>query len=56
MIGRLACLVGRHRWRPLTNPEVSAATPNLVCARCGKDKPEYGPPGEGQTTGPSGGW
>jgi len=51
MFGRLACLFGRHRWQQVPNPELSAATPSLACARCGKDKPEYGPPGPGQSTG-----
>ena len=57
MLGRLACLLGRHRWQQTANPEVSPATPALACARCGKDKPQYGPPGPGQATGlGSGGW
>ena len=52
MLGRLACLVGRHHWRQIPNPELSPATQTLGCSRCGKDKREYGPPGPGQTTGP----
>lgn len=57
MFGRVACLLGRHRWRPYRNPESSPATQHAVCARCGKDKPGYEPPGGGQATGLSaGGW
>ena len=52
MLGRLACLVGRHRWQQLPNAELSPATQTLACSRCGKDKPEYEPPGPGQTSGP----
>jgi hypothetical protein len=55
VLGRLACLVGRHRWEPFANPEAAPATRNLVCARCGKDQPRYDPPGGGQVTGLGGG-
>jgi hypothetical protein len=51
MLGRLACLVGRHSWVPFVNPEAGPATQNLVCSRCGRDKPRFDPPGGGQSTG-----
>ena len=42
-MGRLMCALGRHAWRPYENPEMGAA-PYQVCARCGKDEPQYDPP------------
>jgi hypothetical protein len=52
MLGRLRCLLGRHEWQPFHNREVGdAGSPYLVCARCGKDKPHYDPPSEGQAMG-----
>ena len=46
MLGRLMCALGRHAWRPYENPEMGAA-PYQVCARCGKDEPQYDLPKAG---------
>ena len=51
MLGRLMCAIGRHAWRPYENPEMEAAS-YQICARCGKDKPQYDPPKKAGPVGP----
>jgi hypothetical protein len=52
MLGRVLCMAGRHAWERRTNPEVSGPDAvYFVCRRCGKEKPGYGRPGQGQAIG-----
>ena len=52
MLGKVLCVIGRHRWERHANPEVSGKDAMyFTCARCGKERPGYGPPSSGQATG-----
>jgi hypothetical protein len=56
MLGRVLCAVRRHAWEQRVNREVSGADAvYFVCRRCGKEKPGYGGPTQGQAIGLGGG-
>ena len=54
MVGRIACLLGRHRWSSTENRQTQGH--DLRCRRCGKERHTYpGDPGfRGRTPPPQG--
>jgi hypothetical protein len=43
MLGRLQCMLGRHRWERRVNTETGGKDALYVaCRRCGKEKTDYG--------------
>jgi len=42
--GRLLCVIARHDWAQLRNPEVGGrAAVYRLCRRCGRERNEYSP-------------